>query len=70
MLMKPLPSTTSSRFATLEQDEDGLADIVISGRSPTPAKVLDPNADLRSWEERKGGRVLNVAGEHAVGRCE
>ena len=35
--------------------------IVINRRTPTPAEVLGPNANLQSLEEREGGRTLNGA---------
>ena len=54
-------ATTLSRFTTFEQDENGAGHIIVNGRTPTPAEVLGPSADLRSQEEKEGGRVLNGA---------
>ena len=54
-------ASTPSRFATFEQDEHGIAQIVLNGRRPTYSEVLGPNAGLRSREEREGGRALNSA---------
>ena len=54
-------ATTLSRFTTFEQDENGVGHIIVNGCAPTPAEVLGPSTDLRSQEEKEGGRVLNGA---------
>ena len=54
-------TSTPSHFATFKQDEHGIVQIDINGHRPTYAEVLGPDADLRSQEDREGGRALNSA---------